>query len=206
MEWNYQREAQKRAELLQELSEELNAGGTPESRVDDLAKAIFDSYISTRPPEVPHLVLQYIDISRAGTGGGESTKAGNVTLNIGKLLETLAAGVLTAAGAAQLPLTVPLAALVIWNSLWRTAKVSISETEAAVLYAMWVHKNADHHVPEDGLLEKCNALLEKYERPALSAHILKDALTKLERIDTIERSSRDPKMWWLKEWVRVSYR
>lgn len=204
MEWDYQREAEKRAELLQELSEALRSHGTPDS--GDLSKAILDSYISTRPPEAPRVEIEFVVIGRMGSGGGQSTKAGNIKLNIGKLLEALAAGVIGVVGVAQAPFTAPFAALLIWNSLWRCAEVTISETEASVLYTMWVHKSADHYVPEDGFLEKCNALLEKYERPALSEHMLKTALATLEQIGTIKRSSRDPKMWWLREWVRVSYR
>lgn len=116
-----------------------------------------------QPPEAPSAVIELVVIGRMGHGGGQSTKAGNIRLNIGKLLDALATGVLTGIGAAQ----VPLAALVIWNSLWRTAQVTISEIEAGILYTMWLHKNADRDVSEDGLLEKCNALLEKYDRPML---------------------------------------
>ena len=160
MGWNYQRETEKRAELLQELSEVLRGCGTPDADRDHLSKAILDSYISTAPPESPRLEFGFMVVGPMGIGGGQSTKPGNITLNIGKLLDALATGVLTGVGAAQVPFTIPLAALVIWNSLWRTAQVTISETEAGVLYTMWQGKNADHDVSEDGLLEKCNALLE----------------------------------------------
>jgi hypothetical protein len=208
MEWDYQREAEKRTELLRELSETLRDHATPESEIGHLSKAIFDSFVSTRPPQALRIEIGFIVLGHMGSGGGQSTKAGNITLNVGKLVDALASGVLTTAGAAQLKplsLSVLLAALVIWNSLKRAAKVNISETEAAVLYTMWVHKNAENQVSEDGLLEKCNALLQKYQRPVLSKHMLTNSLKALERIRTIARSKRNPEMWWLREWVRVSY-
>jgi hypothetical protein len=206
MEWNYQKEAEKRAELLRDLSEALRAHGVPASILDDLSKAVLDSYVSTQPPEKPSSTIEFVVMGRMGTGGGRSTKTGNIKLNIGKLLDAVAAGVIVAVDAAKDPLTVPLAALVIWNSLWRAAQVTISETEAGVLYTMWLNKSTEHDVPDEGLLEKCNALLDKYDRPMLTKRRLREALKTLERIETIERSPRDPKkMWWLREWVRVSY-
>jgi hypothetical protein len=142
---------------------------------------------------------------RGGTGGGRSIKSGNITLNIGKLLEATASGVFTVISAAQAPMTIPFAALLLWCSLWRTAEVRISETEAAVLYVMWMRKNSDRDVVEEGLLDHCNAHLRKYERPVLSLRDIRRALNKLESIKTIERSSRDKRMWWLRECVSLTY-
>ncbi len=205
MEWDEQREAEKQAELLESLADALRRCGVSESEVRRLAETIFGSYISTQPPEAARHTVHFVTLSQMGTGGGQSTKAGNIKLNIGKLMEAVASGVLTIVDAVQLPLTAPLAALVVWVSLRRTAQVSISETDASVLYTMWAYKNADRDVPNEGLLERCNALLAKYGRPQISAQMLQRSLKTLEQIDTIERSPRNSGMWWLREWVRVSY-
>jgi len=206
VEWDKQRESEKRAELLESLTGTLRTCGASESDVSRLAETIFGSYISSQPPEAAGHTLHLVTLSHMGAGGGQSTKAGNIKLNIGKLMEAVASGILTAVGAVQLPLTVPLAALVVWASLWRTAQVPISETDASVLYTMWTYKNTDRDVPDEGLLDRCNALLEKYGRQKISAQMLQRSLKTLEQIDTIERSPRNSSMWWLREWVRVSYR
>lgn len=206
MDWDRQREAGKRAELLKALVEALQECGATESEASVLGQSIFNKYISTMPPEAASHVTELVVLGRMGEGGAKSTKAGNIKLNIGKLFEAVASGVLTAVGAIQLPVTAPFAALVIWCSLWRTAQVTISETDASVLYSMWMHKNADRDVPDEGLLERCNTLLIKYGRPLLSQQMLLRSLKTLEQIDTIERSPRSTTSWWLREWVRLSYR
>lgn len=206
MEWDKQRETEKRSELLYALTVELKKSGIQDQDAKALSASVFEKYISTRPPEAKRQLMEFIVIGSMGSGGGKSTKAGNIKLNIGKLLEAVASGILTATGAAQLPVTVPLAALVIWCSLWRTAQVDISESDASVLYTMWVHKNADRDVLEEGLLEKCNSLLTKYERPSLSKASLRSSLKNLEKIEAIAASPRGTAIWWLREWVQVSYR
>lgn len=205
VDWDHEREAEKRTELLQSLTDAVKNSGVPATQAPEIADAIFDSFISTTPPEAKRYVTHLIVLGPMGDGGGQSTKAGNIKLNIGKLLEAVASGVLTAAGAVQLPITAPLAALVIWCSLWRTAQVPISEADGAVLYTMWVQKNADRDVHEAGLLERCNELLKKYEKHPITARSLQQSLTSLAKIEAIEASPRGAGMWWLREWVRVTY-
>jgi hypothetical protein len=57
-----------------------------------------------------------------------------------------------------------------------------------------------------GLLEYVNVSCKQFARTELSKHELLDALTKLHRIGAIEPDPEDKSRWWLREWVRVSYR
>ncbi|MFT3929289.1 MAG: hypothetical protein QM709_03225 [Spongiibacteraceae bacterium] len=206
MDFDRQRELEKCQELLDSIINTLQSSGVSRSEAISLGQDIFDSYISTTAPEAKSLFTEFIVMGRMGEGGGKSTKAGNIRLNIGKFMEAVASGALTAVGAIQIPITAPLAALVIWCSLRRSAQVDISETEATVLYTMWVFKDENRDVPNEGLLEKCNSLLSKYGRQALTQQILVRSLKTLEKIETIEKSPRKNDTWWLREWVSVSYR
>lgn len=206
MEWDRKREEAKRAELLRQLCSALSQSVTDETHATRFAEAILDACITTRPPEAAGSRIYYVTLGTMGQGGGASTKPGNIRLNLGKLMEAVASSTLAAVSATQAPWTAPFAALVIWTSLWRAAEVPVSETEAGVLYVMWLHKNEDRDVLDVGLLQKCNAMLHKYGRPPLSSQQLNQALRKLSKIGTIERSPRGPELWWLREWVRVAYR
>jgi hypothetical protein len=206
MDFDREREKEKREELLDQIVAALESAGVSKPDAATLGTNIFDNYISTSPPEEKPLLVEFVVINRMGEGGGKSTKPGNIRLNIGQFMEAVASGVLTGLGVAQMPLTAPLAALVIWCSLWRSSQVSISEMDAAVLYTMWAHKDERRDIANDGLLEKCNFLLTKYDKPEISQQTLNRSLKALEEIETIEKSPRNSDSWWLREWVRVSYR
>lgn len=205
MEFDREKEAEKRSELLAQIQLALEQCGIPKNYSASSADNIMDACISTRPPEEPERFMHLITMSSMGSGGAKSTKPGNVRLNIGDLIEAIASGVLTGVGAVQVPWTAPFAALVVWRSLRRAAQVEISETEAAVLYTMWAHKDGNREVPDAGLLEKCNSLLKKYGRPELSKELLSKSLNSLENIASIQRSPKRADMWWLREWVSVTY-
>lgn len=206
MDWDLEREREKNAELRQLLSQSLQENGFENGSPDALADAIADIFINTSPPEKPMAVIHFMTLNNLGTGGGRSTKPGNIKLNIGKLCKAIAQGTLTITGATQIPMTLPIAVLFVWNSLWKTAQVEISETEAVVLYVMWMHKDAQRDVETTGLTERCNQHLEKYGRPKISDQDVKRALSTLESISTIEKSPRNTDAWWLREWVSPTFR
>lgn len=143
-----------------------------------------------------------------GGGGGKSTKASNIKLNMGEFMEAVAKGVLTSTSCSVVPwpITAPVTALVIGRDLYRTAQLDITEDQAWVLYTIWRCKDCNGDVNEDELLDQCNYMFEDYKKPLLSQGQLRASLTELERIKTIERSPRDKRSWWLRESVTVLYR
>lgn len=152
MGWDREKEIQKRAELTASLEATLGQA---------LAAKVLEAFVRTTPPETEPVVMHLVTMRFDGRGGGKSTKAGNITLNMGALLDTVAAGALTVVGAVQAPFTVPFAAIVLWNSLWRAAEVTVTENDAAVLYVMWTQRDKNHEIPKDGLLEHATLILRR---------------------------------------------
>ncbi|BAO45770.1 hypothetical protein TBH_P108 (plasmid) [Thiolapillus brandeum] len=101
----------------------------------------------------------------------------------------------------------PFAALLLWRSLWSSAEISISETEVVVLIALHRLKNAKKIVEksEIEILDSVNKALRKHERPTISQSDLRHAMKMLEKIDSIEKVKTSGG-WFIREWVRVSYR
>lgn len=203
MEWDREREEQKRAELLTILAKAIpHSGDQPHA----IAEKVLEAFVKTSPPEKEPVVMHLMTMRFDGRGGGKSVKAGNIILNMGALIDTVAAGALTVVGALQAPFTVPFAAIVLWNTIWRAAEVTISENEAAVLYVMWTQRDKNHEIPKEGLLERCNAHFRKVQRQPLTQRDLAHSLRTLEGIETIASSQSRPSNWCLREWVRVTYR
>lgn len=155
------------------------------------------------PPEV-ETFCHLLTIREGGVGGGQSVKPGNIVLNMRKFVTAVASGVLTTVGVVEVPWTAIFGALVVWDSLYAGATAELSEAEASVVWTLWCLCDEGHTVADDGLLEAVNAERQKHGRPALTHRELQDALRKLERIGSIERSSENGSRWWLREWVRVS--
>jgi hypothetical protein len=205
MEWDNEREHRKRATLLEALRGFLGDQGNA-AEAARLAEAVLKVYVRTNPPrKEENDFIGLVVLGAHGSGGGKSTKAGNIRLNIGTLMEAVANGALGVFSAKDHPMTIPFAALLLCNSLWRTATVTISEMDAAVLYVMWVRKGVERTIAETGLLDLCNEHLSKYGRSPLSAQDLRRSLSGLEKLGTIKRSWKDKTTWWLREWVGRSY-
>lgn len=62
--------------------------------------------------------MELLTIRQGGMGGGSSIKPGNIILNWRKLLIDGAESVLTIMGAASIPWMIPLAGIVVWNSVY----------------------------------------------------------------------------------------
>lgn len=120
-------------------------------------------------------------------------------------MEAIANGAFTVTSAIQLPIVAPLAALLLWRSLIKTAQVSITETEASILYVMWAnHINLE--VQKNTLLVACNSLLTKYQKPHITQGQLNEALSTLQRIEAIGISPKNAANWILLEKLRIKYR
>jgi hypothetical protein len=206
MEWDRERELDKCSELLEILENALCQVPSNGHVSKVLARQIFDAFVSTTPPEKEKVLMHLVTIGFDGRGGGKSTKPGNIHLNFGKLVDALCAGTLTAIGI-QSPDAAILAAVVLWNSLWRAIKIELSENEAAVLYVMWMlREKSNNTIEKAGLLKKCNSHFTKNQRAHISDSDLQYALGRLQKIKTIGTSENDPNKWSLCEKITVTFR
>jgi len=203
MDTNADQTAKKKAELAQMFSKACGCFGDPieEAR----ASNFIDHFASITPPQYS-TSLSFMKMDPGGEGGAESVKPGNIVLNISRLVTAVASGVLTAVGVVEIPWTAVFGALVVWNTLYSAARVKISERDASVMWTLWLRRDEELTVPDAGLLKAVNAERKKHGQRPLRSTELRDALNKLKRIRSIERSSKDDSRWWLREWVRVTYK
>lgn len=172
-----------------------------------LAVELIEKYAYISPPEKEDVGrIEFITFTPGGRGGGRSIKPGNVRLNMRKLMVAVAGGVLTVAGAISAPWTIPFAAIMVWDGVWSAIGIDINERDAAVLWTLWKHRDANNYVSEDGLLIAVNEELSANGRPNISQAELDESLELLSKISCVERASSIKGKWWLKEWVKVKYR
>jgi hypothetical protein len=196
------RKAEKAAEIVGLLRQALHTHAR--SADDAAATALFDHYVDMTAPEAPP--TSFIRVYEGGDGGGRSTKPGNVRLNMRKLFVAAATGALTLAGATVAPWTVILGGLVVWESLYSATEIELGDVEAAVLWALWLNRDAADTVPHARVLELVNAELRKLDRPELTAGQVSAAIARLKQLDCIEPAKEAPDRWRLREWVQIEYR
>lgn len=207
MAWDHDRATEKKKELMSDLIKDIEFKGTNSKDAKDAAQIVMDEAIRVSPPEKEEFVFEYITMSPSGRRGGKSTKAGNIALNMRSLVEAIANGAFAAVSSYQIPWLAPFAFILLWNSLWRSAQVELSENDAALIWTMWVHRDrSNNEIAEDGLLDKLNEHLDKYSRSPVSGKDLEDSLKALEQIQSIKRSKGNPSNWWLCEWIKPAYR
>ncbi len=223
MEYNIKRANEKKEEIINFTKEailtywkstgiEPNSEDALKTAIEVVGKTVdvTPPEVNVTPPEKEKIVLEMITLLPGGRSGGyskgRSVKLGNITLNIHKLVTTLAASSLTVVGAVAVPWTAPLAAIVVWNSIWVNLKVDFTEREAAVLWTMWINRDDDCCVSHFDLLYMLNSELRKYERSLISSQELDSALETLEKIKCIKRSESDPSKWWLRESIKIKYK
>jgi len=206
MEWDYDRQKEKEAEFLVEIEDQLRLAEIPEDQIKTTAREFFEQSVSITPPEKKAMVIEMITMHPSGRGGGRSTKAGNIRLNIGSLFNAVASGVFTVTSAAQAPWAIPFAGILLWNSIWQMVKVDLSENDAVTLWAMWQVKDANKLVSEGDIKDAVDRHAEKYQRSTLSEADIKFAIKNLSAIGCIKRPRDDPSKWWLCEWIAPAYR
>ena len=206
MEWDYDRKTEKEAELLVEIENQLRLAEIPEEQIKTTAKEFFEKSVSITPPEKKAMVIEMITMHPSGRGGGRSTKAGNIRLNIGSLFNAVSGGVFTVISAAQAPWAIPFAGILLWNSIWQSVKVDLSENDAVTLWAMWQVKDEDKLVSEKDIKGAVDRHAAKYQRSTLSEADIKFAIKNLSAIGCIKRPRDDPSKWWLCEWIAPAYK
>lgn len=143
-------------------------------------------FIDVAAPEVrfPEVEYRKVTVDPRG-GGGYSVKPGNVRFRLGALLEALAGGTLTVAGALASPWLVPLGVLSVCASLNRAAKVRVGEIEAAVLLSIYTEVTASGFCTQVGLVERVNAELVANGRSHISDGRLHEAIAILMKLNCI---------------------
>lgn len=202
MDLDHDRANAKRRELIEQFDEAIHRIA-PE--VSPFGSDAISHFIQITPPEKESPTFHLVTMFEQGRGGGSSCKPGNITLNIRRLITTVASGVLTIAGIVTAPWTVPFAGIILWDSLWSGIHRDISERDAAILWTMWQHHDAAETVPKAGLVDKVNQQLANAGRNAISQEELDDSLRTLVEIRCIAESRKDSSRWWLREWINVRY-
>jgi hypothetical protein len=166
-----------------------------------LVERVVDSFCSITPPP-PDNTMYLATMAPGGLGGARSVKPGNITLNWRRLLTNVPESALGVWGADSDLIHMILAALVIWNKLWSHFAVEIHERQAAVLWAIWRHKDGHGKVDSTRVLEFVNVELHTYDRGSMSLAELESSLESLERMRCIRlREGR----YSIIEWVRIQY-
>ena len=172
---------------------------------DRVAAEVMQHFISVSAPYWEPPPMEMITMHRGGWRGGTSTKPGNVTLNMRKLVVAIASGTLTIAGAIATPWALLPGALVTWDSLWSCLQLEIGEVEASVLWALWKHWDENSTVAKKDVKTFVNRERADFGQQSLSIKEIEYALKNLERMGCIKESRNDTGRWWLREWVDIKY-
>ena len=206
MELDYDRAELKKSELIDAVARALAATSVNADEDRQTALEIISNYASISPPEKERMVMQLITMNHGGRGGAESTKAGNVQFNIGKLCIAASKGAFATVAVSNTPWLAVFAALILWDEFWACTKVSLSEDAASVLYAMWMHKDADRCIAANDVEAKVNMERAKRSQSSLTSAQVRSCFKTLEQLSCIKHPNDFPSKWWLCEWVRFPYR
>jgi hypothetical protein len=171
---------------------------------DELAKALTDSFIELTPPFMGDEItrLDMIRLTQEGIGGAESTKAGNIYLNFGKLLRLAPDIVLTIYGATGPVWILFFVALHLWSAVWQESTVELDQSHAMAIYAMWMNKDQNRQISEDDAFHATNAHLARFGIPLISRSYFAAIIDNLSEMGCIEINEG---RIWLREWVKTSY-
>jgi len=209
MELNHDRLLEKEEEIFRLAKKAIISSDIPEiseSQVADLASDLIDCSYTISAPEIKQVFMHLVTMSPGGMGGGQSTKAGNIRFQLGKLFDALSKSTFTTVTIHTIPWLIPFGAIRLWSDLSSTVKISITEIDASVLYAMWINKNAERTVDEGKVLGFVNKERGKFSKSLLISADIFRSLNTLESIRVIARSENASSRWWLREWVSVNYR
>jgi len=206
MSWDCEKQEEKSNELQNNLLESFENLGVHELEAKEAAELLFKSYIKVTPPEKEQALMHLVTTSSfGGRGGGKSVKSGNIKLNMSKLLEAVSAGVFTVISANAAPWAIPFAGVLLWQSLWKTIKIDLTELDVVVLITLNRLKNNSKVVVEkvDDILIEVNKTLNKYERSLATKQDLTHSIANLNAIDSLDICDSG---FFIREWVRVRYR
>lgn len=198
-----ERAAAKRAEVTNKMAEGLRPiYGTD---AEELARKTVQHFVQVTSPRWEPPPMHLLTMSPGGLGGGSTTKPGNVTLNLRRLVVAVASGTLTMVGATMAPWTLILGALVTWDSLWSSLQLDLGEADASVAWALWKTCDGDHTVAKGEVVAAVNYERGAFGKQPLSSQEIDFALGRLQRMQCIQEARTDTNRWWLREWVRIRY-
>jgi hypothetical protein len=172
---------------------------------DHLAGQVVREFVSLTAPYWDPPPLRFMTLQPGGLGGGSTTKPGNVTLNLRKLVRAIASGALTIGGAIATPWMLLVGALLTWDALWSCLRLEIGEDQACVLWTLWSMRDDRNTVAKAEIFEAVTRERQRFGKQLLSAQEVDYALHDLARMRCIKSAVDDPGRWWLREWVRVAY-
>jgi hypothetical protein len=193
----------KRQELEAIIADALR--GSEVGSAEQLAGEVVREFASLTAPYWSPPPLHFMTLQPGGLGGGSTTKPGNVTLNLRKLVRAIGSGTLTIAGATVAPWMLLIGALLTWDALWSCLRLEISEDQACVAWALWSVRDGGNTVAKVEVFEAVTRERKRFGKRSLSTQEVGYALRELERMGCIRASVNDPGRWWLREWVRVTY-
>lgn len=169
------------------------AKGLGEGELDTLLHSI----ATIRPP-----TYEYNSelITFSSTAGGVSRKPGNILLSWSRLFDLGPdVGVAAVGSADQSHYVRALIGLYVWNKVWRSSELELTDAEASVIEALWRNGARRRELPADEAFAVTNDLRLLRSTTALSRPGFEQALDVLVGMGCVEIEGNSV---WLREWVR----
>lgn len=192
----------KEAELFKIIDANVNKSALNSTVIFD---EFLENYINITPPEEETPMMQFLTIdSLKKHKSGHSVKAGNIILNIRKLINALPTIIASSVSISyDIPILKVCAALAIWKDLRDIFTVEITREQAIVLVALWKNCDATQHISLSDGLVATNTLCKSLDDSAMNPTIFNKTIDQLITLHCIEVT--DEKIW-LREWISKKYR
>jgi hypothetical protein len=169
------------------------------------AQDIIQKFIEVTPPRVESLeavkTIEIQPIIQIRPGDSVSTKPWNISMNLGDLLDAVSSAVFLTLSVIAAPWAIPFAAVKLCREISLCLEIKLTERDAAVIWAIWKHKDANKSVHVNDIFGKVNEELKMHGRPSMSEQEVKDSLKRLQTIKSIEHPQRDSNRWRIRERV-----
>jgi hypothetical protein len=201
LEIRYDLQKNKENELLKIISSITNDSTLDSSLLlEDFKK----NYLSITPPEEEPPLMQFLTIdSLKNYKSGQSIKAGNIMLNIKKLISTFPNVIAASVSISyDIPILKICAALAILKELCDIFTVDITREQAIVLVALWKNcDNAQHISLSDGFIA-VNTLYQSLDDCVMNQTTYNRIIDQLISLQCIEVT--DERIW-LREYINIKY-
>ena len=201
MEPRYDLQKNKETELIKLIDTATNKSSLNSSLLLEEFKR---NCISITPPEEDPPMMQFITIdSLKNYKSGQSIKAGNIILNIRKLISALPAIVAASVSISyDIPILKVCAALTLWKELCNIFTVEITREQAIVLVALWNNCDNSHHISLSDGFATVNALYKNLDDCVMNQTIYNRIIDQLITLQCIEVTDENI---WLREWISKKY-
>lgn len=176
--------------------------GVPDKDGDeyDIIRKVIDLY-EIKKINIGSNKLDTIIMSSGGSA--RSIKLRNILLDLRKLIKAVATSTLTIVGSVEVPWTIPLAALLVLDTLFDIMAQDINEKQASVLYALWSRSGEIRSFNSNDLLDIVNNDRNDSCNKPLTADDLTEALDNLKQIGCIKQISKEKKEWQICESIII---